>query len=84
VLAEKRSVLTEMESKALLAAFHLPVTRTMLARNPTEALMIASQVGYPVAMKVSSPDIAHKSDVGGVALNVRNAQEVRARWQEMM
>jgi acetyltransferase len=84
VLAEKRSILTEMESKALLAAFHLPVTRTMLARNPTEALMIASQVGYPVAMKISSPDIPHKSDVGGVALNVRNAQDVRTRWLEMM
>jgi acetyltransferase len=84
VLAEKRSVLTEMESKALLAAFHIPVTRTMLARNPTEAIMIATQIGFPVAMKISSPDIAHKSDVGGVMLNVRNAQELRTRWVEMM
>jgi acetyltransferase len=84
VLGERRSVLTEMESKALLAAFHIPVTRTMLARNPNEALMIASQVGYPVAMKISSAAIAHKSDVGGVALNVHNAQEVRARWAEMI
>jgi acetyltransferase len=84
VLGERRSVLTEMESKALLAAFHIPVTRTMLARNPNEALMIASQMGYPVAMKISSAAIAHKSDVGGVALNVHNAQEVRARWTEMI
>jgi len=83
VLAERRRVLTEMESKALLADFHLPVTRTMLARTPAEALLIAAQVGYPVALKVSSPDVAHKSDVGGVALNVRNAAEVRARYAEI-
>jgi acetyltransferase len=82
-LAERRSTLTEMESKALLAAFHIKVTRTMLARKPTEALMIGSQLGYPVALKISSPDIAHKSEVGGVVLNVRDANEVRARFTEI-
>jgi acetyltransferase len=70
VLAERRKVLTEMESKALLAAFHIPVTRTMLARSANEAMLIASQLGYPVALKIDSPDISHKSDVQGVALNV--------------
>ena len=70
VLAERRKVLTEMESKALLAAFHIPVTKTILARNPNEAMMIASQLGYPVALKIDSPDISHKSDVQGVALNI--------------
>ena len=73
VLAERRKVLTEMESKALLAAFHIPVTRTMLARNANEAMLIASQLGYPVALKIDSPDIAHKSDVQGVVLDVQNA-----------
>ena len=84
VLAERRKVLTEMESKALLAAFHVPVTRTMLARSANEAMLIASQLGYPVALKIDSPDISHKSDVQGVALDVHNATQVRDRYQEML
>ncbi len=83
-LAERREVLTEMESKALLGAFHIPVTRTVIARSATEAIVIAEQTGFPVAMKVSSSDIAHKSDVGGVVLNVRNAVEVRAQYSEIL
>ena len=66
VLAERRKVLTEMESKTLLAAFHIPVTKTILARNANEAMMIATQLGFPVALKIDSPDISHKSDVHGV------------------
>ncbi len=84
VLAERRRVLTEMESKALLAAFHIPVTRTMLARNVNEAIMISTQLGFPVALKIDSPDIHHKSDVQGVALNVVNAVGVRDTYVEMM
>lgn len=84
VLAERRKVLTEMESKALLSAFHIPVTKTMLARSASEAILIASQLGYPVALKIDSPDIPHKSDVLGVALNLQNAATVRDSWQDMM
>ncbi|MBA4177286.1 MAG: GNAT family N-acetyltransferase [Leptothrix sp. (in: Bacteria)] len=84
VLAERRQVLTEMESKALLAAFHIPVTRTMLARSANEAMLIASQLGYPVALKIDSPDISHKSEVHGVALDVNNATQVRDRYAEML
>ncbi len=84
VLAERRKVLTEMESKALLAAFHIPVTRTMLARSANEAMLIASQQGFPVALKIDSPDISHKSDVQGVMLNVHNATQVRDRYHEML
>ena len=84
VLAERRTLLTEMESKALLAAFHIPVTRTMLARSATEAMLIASQLGYPVALKIASPDISHKSDVQGVMLDVHNAAQVRDRYHEML
>ena len=84
VLAERRKVLTEMESKALLAAFHIPVTRTMLARSANEAMLIASQLGYPVALKIDSPDITHKSDVQGVVLNVHTAAQVRDRYHEML
>ncbi|MFN7726624.1 MAG: GNAT family N-acetyltransferase [Rubrivivax sp.] len=84
VLAERRKVLTEMESKALLAAFHIPVTRTMLARSANEAMLIASQLGYPVALKIDSPDISHKSDVQGVVLDVHTAAQVRDRYAEVM
>ncbi|MEY4413468.1 MAG: hypothetical protein RIQ53_761 [Pseudomonadota bacterium] len=84
VLAERRKVLTEMESKALLAAFQIPVTRTMLARSANEAMMIANQLGYPVALKIDSPDINHKSDVHGVALNIATATQVRDTWHDML
>jgi acetyltransferase len=79
-LAEKRTVLTEMESKALLATFRIPVARTMVARSVSEAIVIAEQVGFPVAMKINSREIAHKSDVGGVRLNISTASEVRGAY----
>jgi acetyltransferase len=84
VLAERRKVLTEMESKALLSAFHIPVTTTVLARNANEAMMIATQLGFPVALKIDSPDISHKSDVQGVALNIANATGVRDAYNDMV
>jgi acetyltransferase len=84
VLAERRKVLTEMESKTLLSAFHIPVTSTMLARSANEAMMIATQLGFPVALKIDSPDISHKSDVQGVALNIVNATGVRNAFNDMM
>ena len=82
-LAEDRTVLSEMESKALLSAFHIPVAQTMVAHSPNEALLIAEQMGLPVAMKIHSPDITHKSDVGGVKLNVSHAQAVRSAYNEI-
>lgn len=84
VLAERRKVLTEMESKTLLSAFHVPITRTLLARSPNEAMMIATQLGFPVALKIDSPDITHKSDVEGVALNVMNGAGVRDTYLDMV
>ena len=84
VLAERRHTLTEMESKTLLAAFQIPVTNTLLARNSHEAMMIATQIGFPVALKIDSPDISHKSDVGGVVLNVHSGAAVRDAYEEMV
>ena len=84
VLAERRKVLTEMESKTLLSAFHIPVTTTMLARSANEAMMIATQLGFPVALKIDSPDISHKSDVQGVALNILTATGVRDTYNDMV
>jgi acetyltransferase len=83
-LADEREVLSEMESKALLAAFAIPIARTMLAKSAHEAMVLAGEFGFPVALKIDSPDIAHKSDVGGVRLNVANAQAAQAAWQEIM
>lgn len=84
VLAERRRTLTEMESKALLAAFHIPVTQTVLARSANEAMMLATQMGFPVALKIDSPDIAHKSDVQGVALNIQSGSAARDTYNEMV
>jgi acetyltransferase len=83
-LAEHRKVLSEMESKAILAAFHIPIAKAMMARSPGEALLIAEQLGLPVAMKINSPDITHKSDVGGIRLNLGNAQAVRSAYHEII
>ena len=83
-LQERRKVLSEMESKALLSAFHIPVAQTMVAHSPNEALLIAQQMGFPVAMKINSSHITHKSDVGGVFLNLINAQAVRAAYHEII
>ena len=83
-LAERRSVLSEMESKALLAAFRIPIARTVVARSAHEAMLIAGELGAPVAMKIDSPDITHKSDVNGVRLNVAGAQAVQDTWQHIV
>ncbi len=75
-------ILTEHEAKKLLAKYGIQVTREQIASSADEALGIALKIGTPVAMKISSPDISHKSDVGGVALNVKR-EYVRATYNEM-
>ncbi len=65
-----RTILMEHEAKELLAKYKIPVTTEDIARSSAEALEIASHIGTPVAMKIASPDISHKSDAGGVELNV--------------
>ena len=79
-----REVLTERESKALLEAFHIPLTRTALAVDADAAVALAERIGYPVVLKVESPDVAHKSDVGGVVLDVRDAAEVRTQFARIV
>jgi acyl-CoA synthetase (NDP forming) len=71
-------VLTEVQSKAILDGVGLPVTREALARDPSEAVRLAAEIGGAVALKIQSPDIAHKSDIGGVHLGARTAAEVEA------
>jgi len=84
VLSERRKILSEMESKAILRAFRIPVAQTMVARTPTEALLLAEQIGFPIAMKVDSPDLVHKSDAGGVRLNIPNAPAVRNAYHDII
>ncbi len=81
---KKRKVLNEMESKSLLSTFHIPVAQTLVAQSPNEAVLIAQQLGFPVAMKINSPDIPHKNDVGGVRLNLTNAQAVQAAYDDLV
>ncbi|PID46186.1 MAG: GNAT family N-acetyltransferase [Proteobacteria bacterium] len=83
-LSEKRNVLSQQESMAILQAFSINTVRNAVAYSPEQALIIATSIGFPVAMKVLSPDITHKSDVMGVVLNVRGAQRVRHVYREII
>jgi acetyltransferase len=83
-ISEKRSVLTEPESIALLEAFGIPTVRNGIARSPEEALVLAVSMGFPIAMKIYSEDISHKSDVGGVKLGIRNAADVRGAYRDLI
>ncbi|MBI4756281.1 MAG: bifunctional acetate--CoA ligase family protein/GNAT family N-acetyltransferase [Betaproteobacteria bacterium] len=82
-LTEGRTVLNEMESKALLAAFRIPIASTVIARSATEAMVLAEEIGLPVAMKIASADVTHKSDSGGVRLNLNSLQAVRSAFQDI-
>ena len=84
VLTEQRRVLTEPESMAVLNAFRIPTVRNGIARSGNEALIIAESIGFPIAMKILSTDISHKSDVGGVRLNINSAQEVRGTYRQLI
>lgn len=76
-------ILTENDAKKLLAKYGIPVTQGSIAISEDEAYRIAYSIGFPVAMKISSPDISHKSDVGGVVLNVKK-DEVRSAYSDMI
>jgi acetyltransferase len=84
VLSDHRDTLSITESKALLHAFGIPVTRSVECHSASEALVAAESTGFPVAMKILSRDITHKSDVGGVRLNVGNAHAVRHTYAELV
>jgi acetyltransferase len=74
--AEGRTLLTEPESKRLLSCFGIPVPQTVIASSVEELKAAADGLGFPLAMKILSPDIAHKSDVGGVRLNIRDTESL--------
>jgi len=84
VLAEGRSLLTEPEAKALLSAYGIPVVPTERAADPDAAAAAAASLATPVALKILSPDITHKSDVGGVLLDLVGADAVRDAARRML
>ncbi len=84
VLEDEGTLLTEAESKALLKGYGIPVNRTEVATSQEEAVRIAQEVGYPVVMKIHSRDIIHKSDAGGVQLNLRNDEGVEIAFEKIM
>ena len=83
-LNEGRKLLNEREANALLSAFGLPVARSTLVATKEAAVQAAREIGFPVVLKIQSPDIAHKSDVAGVRLNLQNADMVAAAYEGML
>ncbi len=82
--SEGRDSLTEIEAKEVFEFYGLPVTPTRLARNEDEAVSLAREIGYPVVMKIVSPDILHKSDAGGVRVNIKDDAGVREAFKTIM
>ncbi|MCK9356205.1 MAG: acetate--CoA ligase family protein [Dehalococcoidia bacterium] len=77
-------VLTEIESKDMLKAAGIPVVETKLARNQKEAVALSKEMGFPVALKIISPEVVHKSDSGGVKLGLENAAQVEKAYAAIM
>lgn len=82
---EKRNEpeIVEFEAQEVLKAYGLPTPETVLARSSDEAVAAAEEMGYPVVLKIASPHISHKSDVGGVVVNLRDAGEVMAAFKDI-
>jgi acetyltransferase len=75
-----REVLTEAESKQVLAAYGIPVPETLVATGPDDAVRLAAKIGYPVVLKLHSETVTHKTDVGGVRLNLSDEDAVQAAY----
>ncbi len=83
-LQEGRKKLDQLESRAILKAFSIPINPSWNTHSANEALVAAESVGFPVVLKINSPDISHKTDVAGVSLNVINAQSVRSAYKKLL
>ncbi len=81
VRKDNRTLLTEVESKQILSAYGIPTVETRLASSEDEAVAYADSIGYPIVVKLYSKTLTHKTDVGGVHLNLRNATGVRRAWR---
>ena len=81
---EGRKALLETEAKTICTEYGIPVTKFNLAKNEKEAASQADEIGYPIVLKIVSPDIIHKSDAGGVKVNLKNAAEVSAGFRSII
>jgi len=84
VANEGREILNEAEAKIFLEYYNFPVVKTKTARTPDEAANIAQQIGYPVVLKILSPQIVHKTDAGGVALDINSQTELREAYDRIV
>jgi acetyltransferase len=83
-LQQKRNVLSQVDSRLLLEAFHIPCTPSLQASTVEQALEIADQFGYPIALKIDSSNIAYKSDVDGVILDISSPASLKKAYKQMM
>ncbi|WP_297476290.1 acetate--CoA ligase family protein [Thermococcus sp.] len=83
VLSQGRTAMVEYEAKQVLKAYGLPVPNEKLAKTLDEALKYAEEIGYPVALKLMSPQILHKSDAKVVLLNIKTPEELKEKWEEI-
>jgi acetyl-CoA synthetase (ADP-forming) len=84
VKKEGRFILTEFESKKILKQAGIPVVETKLAETQKEAVSLSQKMGFPVALKITSPDVIHKSDSGGVSLSINSVSEVKKAYGEIL
>ena len=84
VRREKRTILTEVESMELLRQAGLTVVDSRLARIKKDAIQLSRELGFPVALKIVSPDIVHRSEVGGIKLGIRNEAQLQKAFDEIM
>jgi len=84
VRADKRTGLTEIESKKIFSAYGLPTVRTEIAKSEEEAVKLAEEISYPLVLKIVSPDILHKSDAGGVKVNIKDEAGVRETYHAIL
>jgi acetyltransferase len=83
-LGEGRTLLNEAESKDFLMTYGIPVTPAQVAQDPEAAVSMAEKVGYPVVIKIVSPDISHKSDVGGVVMGIDSSAALKGAYEKMI
>lgn len=83
-MIKSQNLLTEVASKELLKKAGIPVVEAKLARSKKEAISISKEMGFPVVLKISSPDVVHKSDSGGVKLGLANATQVGKAYSEII
>ena len=81
---EGRKSLLETEAKTLCMEYDIPVTRFKLAKDEEEAAKYATAIGFPIVLKIVSPDIVHKSDVGGVIVGIKSVNEVKKGYRQIM